>query len=136
MKGMNKAALEEFQLAIQLDSKFDAVLNNWAISLAQETRFLEAKAKLEEAVNLNPLSAILRSNLGIICLLLGQFDVALKELEKAYSLDAESNAIILNLADIYYLKGRVEEAIKLYKQIGKHDLLAEVLANRLQFKTC
>lgn len=136
MKGMHKAALEEFQLAIQLDSKFDTALNNWAISLAQEGRFLEAKHKLLEAVDLNPLSAIIANNLGVVCLLLGQFDPALQELEKAYGLDNESNAIAINLADIYYIKGRVEDAIKLYKQIGKYDMLSEVAANRLQFKTC
>jgi len=134
MKGMYKAAQEEFQLAVQLDSRFAVVLNNWAISLAKEGRFVEARSKLEEAVHLDPSSALFRNNLGLIYFLLGCFDLAKGELERARELDPDLSAVYINLGDVYYLKKEIESALKLYQMIGKFDILSEIAEQRLIYK--
>ncbi|OGC09838.1 hypothetical protein A3F86_04055 [candidate division WOR-1 bacterium RIFCSPLOWO2_12_FULL_45_9] len=131
MKGMHKAALEEFVSAAQLDSKFTVALNNLAVALANEGKFSEAKAKLQEAVHMEPNSVILRNNLGVICSLLGQIDLAQLELETAYGLDPQLSAVCLNLGDIYYLKHEIEKAMDLYKKVGSFDVLTEIAEQRL-----
>jgi len=135
LKGMYKAALEEFQLAVQLDSQFTSGLNNWAIALAKEGRFNEAKAKLEKVVDISPNSPIFRNNLGLIYLILGHLKSAKKEIEKAYALDPNSSVIAINLGDACYLKGDTETAIKLYQKVGRFDIVSEIAERRLIHKT-
>ncbi len=134
MKGMHKAALEEFQLAVQLDTKFASALNNCGVSLAKEGRFTEAKAKLEDAVHLNPNSAVFRNNLGVAYLFTGQFDLARDEFEKAQSIDAELSAVSINLGDLFYMRGEIEAALKRYQRVAKFDVLAELAEQRLMYK--
>ncbi|MFH1347387.1 MAG: tetratricopeptide repeat protein [Candidatus Margulisiibacteriota bacterium] len=134
MRGMYRAAMEEFQLAVQLDVKFAIALNNFAVSLIKEGKFFEAKPKLEDAVNVDPSSVVFRNNLGIVYFLLGQFDQAKHEIEKAYTLDPENTAVRINLGDILYLKNDIKRAIDLYKRAGSFDSLSEIAEERLRFK--
>jgi len=134
MKGMYKAALEEFQLALQLDSRFAAALNNLGTSLAKEGKFEEARLKLEEAVSVNPDSAVMRNNLGAVYLLLGQLDQAMLELGKASELDPQLSALAINLGDLHFLRGEAQPALQLYQQVGKYDILTEIAEERLMYK--
>ncbi|OGC24823.1 hypothetical protein A2291_02320 [candidate division WOR-1 bacterium RIFOXYB2_FULL_42_35] len=134
MKGMYKAALEEFGLAVQLDSKFPVSLNNLAVSLAKEGRFSEARLKLEEAVHLDSNSVVLHNNLGVVYFLLGQIEKANQELQKAKVIDPELEAVCINLGDVTYLQKKVEEALKLYKKIGSFGVLSDLAEQRLRYK--
>ncbi|MFH1825984.1 MAG: tetratricopeptide repeat protein [bacterium] len=134
MKGMYKAALEEFQLAVQLDSKFDVALNNLGIAFLKEGRFTEAREKFEEAVQLDPHSAVFRNNLGLAYFLTGQIDKAMAELEKAYTRDPELSAVCLNFGDICVMRKDIRRAIDLYKRAGKFDVLAEITEHRLAYR--
>lgn len=134
MKGMYKASLEEFQLAVQLDARFATALNNLGVCLIKEGRLVEAKTKLEEAVNLNPGSAIFRNNLGMVYFFLGEFEKSRRELEKALAIDPELPAVALNLGDVCYAQEEIEKAIKLYQKIGNFDILTEIVEQRLMYK--
>ncbi|MFH1541969.1 MAG: tetratricopeptide repeat protein [bacterium] len=134
IKGMDKAALEEFTLAVQLDANFSAAVNNLAISLMRQGRYHEAKQHFLQAVQLTPNSVVLRNNLGVVNILLGQLDQAREGLEKARELDPTLSAVCLNLGDICYFKGEIEQAIKLYQQVGGFDPLADLAETRLKFK--
>ena len=134
MKGMYKAALEEFQLSVELDGRFASAMNNCGVSLANDGRFSEAKNRLDEAVDVKPGSAILRNNLGVVYLLLGDFAKARKELKKAHDIDPDLSATMINLGDLYYLQGEIEAAIKLYQRIGPFNLLTELTEQRLMYK--
>jgi tetratricopeptide (TPR) repeat protein len=135
MKGMGKAALEEFQLAVQLDANFATALNNLGVTLAREGRFSEAKLRLEDAIHREPNSVVFRNNLGVIYFLLGKIDLARAELAKAYTIDPELTAVCLNFGDILYFKKEVRQAIDLYKRVGSFDVLAEIAEQRLMYKT-
>lgn len=134
MKGMYKAALEEFSLAVQLDNKFSISLNNLAVSLAKEGRFPEARLKLEEAVHLDPHSVVLHNNLGVVCFLLGKIDQANHELSKAQSIDPDLEAVCINLGDVSYLQKNIEQAINLYRKIGSFGVLSDLSEQRLRYK--
>lgn len=135
MKGMHKAALEEFQLAVQLDVKFAAALNNLGVSLIKEGKPAEARPKFQDAVNINPNSVVFRNNLGVVYYLLGQVDQAKAELEKAYTIDPELAGVCMNLGDICYFKNDIRRALDLYKRAGDFDVLTELAEQRLAYKT-
>ncbi len=134
MKGMYKAAQEEFILAVQLDANFAAGINNLGISLAKEGRLSEARNRLEDAVQTDPNSVVLRNNLGVIYFLLGQADQARREFEMAYEYDPDLAALCINLGDLFYLKKDVEKAIGLYKKVGSFDVLGDIAEQRLLYK--
>lgn len=135
IKGMTKAALEEFQLAVQLDANFTVGINNLALTLLKEGRLAEARSKLEEALQIDPNSLVLRNNLGVTYCLLDEPARGRKELEAVQTQDAELSALCLNLGDIYYAEGKIEPAIKLYQKIGKFDVLSDIAEQRLLYKT-
>ncbi|NQT30261.1 MAG: tetratricopeptide repeat protein [Candidatus Saganbacteria bacterium] len=135
MKGMYKAALEEFQLAVSLDVGFATALNNLGVSLVKEGKIAEAKIKLESAVQIEPHSVVFRNNLGLIYFMLGDFDRGSSEIEKAYTLDPENNGVCINLGDICYLKGEIRRAIDLYRRPGNFDVLTELSEKRLMYKS-
>ncbi|PIS28086.1 hypothetical protein COT42_08880 [Candidatus Saganbacteria bacterium CG08_land_8_20_14_0_20_45_16] len=135
IKGMDKAAAEEFQLAVQLDSQFSRALNNLAVSLIKEGKFFEAKEKIDQAINLEPSSIVLRNNLAVIYFMLGRFDQAKELLEQLQAIDPENSALCLNLGDLCYLKNDIRRAIELYQSVGSFDPLAEIAQQRLAYKT-
>ena len=134
MKGMYKAALEEFSLAVQLDARFSTGLNNLGVVLAKEGRLAEARLRLEDAVHIDPGSVVYRNNLGAIYFILGQIDQARAELEKAYAIDPELSGVCLNLGDSCYFKKDIRRAIDLYKRAGNFDVLTELAEQRLLYK--
>ncbi|MBU0672268.1 MAG: tetratricopeptide repeat protein [Candidatus Margulisbacteria bacterium] len=134
MKGMYKAAMEEFQLAVQLDVKFANALNNLGVALLKEGKLYEARAKFESAIEIDQASLVYRSNLGLAYFLLGQLDQAAYEIEKAYTIDPENSAVRLNLGDICYLKKDIKRAMDLYQRTGSFDVLTEIAEQRLRFK--
>lgn len=134
MKGMFPAAEEEFSLAVQLDRRFGAALNNLAVTLAREGKFEEARLRLNEAVQIDPASAVFYNNLGVIYLLLGRIDLASTALEKSFALDPESSAVCLNLGDVHYWKKDVPKAIEFYRRVGMFDPLSSLARKRLMYK--
>ncbi len=134
IKGMYKAAAEEFSLAVQLDSNFAVGLNNLGITLAKEGKLAEAKMRLENAIHLYPSSAVIRNNLGVIYLLLKDIEKSRIELEAVLAIDPKLCATCINLGDVYYLKGDIEKAIGLYSKVGRFDLLTDIADQRLLYK--
>jgi tetratricopeptide (TPR) repeat protein len=134
MKGMYKAAIEEFSLAVQLDANFAVALNNLGVALAKEGRLGEAKIRIENAVHLDPGSAVIRNNLGVIYLLRGEVQQARLEFEKAKAIDSELPALCLNLGDVCYTRKEIQKAIELYKKVGNFDVLSDIAEERLLYK--
>ncbi|MDI6731866.1 MAG: tetratricopeptide repeat protein, partial [Candidatus Margulisbacteria bacterium] len=134
MKEMHKAAVEEFQLAVQLDGNYAAALNNWGAALVNENKLPEAIRRFEEVVRKNPASSLFRGNLGVACYLNGQASKARKEMETARELGLESSALDINLGDVYYFSGEIEKATRLYQRVGDFDPLKELAERRLVFK--
>lgn len=134
VKGMHKAAMEEFGQAARMDPKNTSVLNNLSITLAHEGRLEEALRNLSLAISIQPDCAILHNNLGVIYYLKGGISQAEKELNQAAALDPDLAGICLNRGDIYYSIGKVQEAIEDWKKIGEYDPLSELASDRLLYK--
>jgi len=103
--------------------------------LIKEGKFFEAKEKIDQAINLEPSSIVLRNNLAVIYFMLGRFDQAKELLEQLQAIDPENSALCLNLGDLCYLKNDIRRAIELYQSVGSFDPLAEIAQQRLAYKT-
>jgi tetratricopeptide (TPR) repeat protein len=133
-KGMYPAAEEELNLAVQMDRRFGAALNNLGVTLAQQGRLEESRGYFAETIQLDPASAVYYGNFGTINLLLGRGDTALTALEKSRTLDPQCAAVLLNLGDAYYARREARKALDCWKQIGTHDTLSDLAKKRLRYK--
>jgi tetratricopeptide (TPR) repeat protein len=135
IKGRFKGAIEEFSLAVQLDPKFCAALNNMAVMLMKEGSMEQAETRLKLALSLDPDSAVVHSNMGILYMIKKDHRSAADELNKAIELDPGLSAAYLNLGDASYLGGMAQEAISMWNKIRSHDPLAPIANRRLAYKT-
>jgi adenylate cyclase len=75
----------------------------------------KAVVEVERAMNLEPDSSSVFANAGTIFKLAGQYEAALRALNKAISLSPQPNPIMLhNLGHAYSFLGRYEEAVAIY----------------------
>jgi len=135
IKGRFKGAIEEFNLAVQLDPKFRAALNNLAVMLMKEEHLEQAQTRLNLAASLDPESAVLHNNIGVHHYLKNDMESAISEFNKALEDDPELSAVYINLGDIMYLKGQAQNAISLWEKIKMNDPLSPVAQRRLAYKT-
>ena len=133
-KGRVKAAEEEFQLSIQLDTHFIAALNNLGVVYLSVGMYDRAEARISEALELDPDFAVLLNNLGLVYLFLGEKGKARTFLEKAYSRDPQLGAAALSLGDLYYMDQDTEKAISYWERLLGLDVMAELAARRLKYR--
>ncbi|HEY8462278.1 MAG TPA: tetratricopeptide repeat protein, partial [Blastocatellia bacterium] len=83
-----EASEREFKRAIELNPHY-AVARHWygSVLLAAQGRFDEALASENRALELEPLSLVINSNLGFICYQAGRFDEAIKHLRRTLEMD-------------------------------------------------
>jgi len=82
------ASESEFKRAVELNPHY-AVAHHWygSVLLAAQGRFDEALASEMRALELEPLSLVINSNLGFICYQAGRFDDAMRHLVRTLEMD-------------------------------------------------
>lgn len=135
IKGRFKGATEEFDLAVQLDPKFCASLNNLAVMFMREERLEQAETRLNLALSVDPASAVVRNNMGVCYYLKKDIEPAVQEFNKAIEADPNLSAAYINLGDVMYLKGAAQNAINLWEKIKTNDPLSPIAQRRLAYKT-
>jgi len=82
------ASEREFKRAVELNPHY-AVAHHWygSVLLAAQGRFDEALASEMRALELEPLSLVINSNLGFICYQAGRFDDAMRHLVRTLEMD-------------------------------------------------
>jgi eukaryotic-like serine/threonine-protein kinase len=83
-----EASEREFKRAIELNPHY-AVAHHWygSVLLAAQGRFDEALASEKRALELEPLSLVINSNLGFICYQASRFDEAIEHLQRTLDMD-------------------------------------------------
>ncbi|HWE06455.1 MAG TPA: tetratricopeptide repeat protein, partial [Rhizomicrobium sp.] len=77
----------------------------------------DARREFARAVELDPKNAEARHWYATFLMTVGEFDAALREIEKASELDSESSAILSDKGLILYYAGRTGDALKLLAQM-------------------
>ena len=112
-----KGSIAEFQRAIALNPNY-ATAHHWlgAGPLVAAGRFDEAIVEGRRATELDPLSAIVRADLGVTLVFARRFDEAMAEFYKAIELDPAFYYGYWNLGLALQLKGDVAGALSEYKK--------------------
>ena len=101
----------DFQQALKLNSKYPTAHQWYASYLMQMGKFTRAKAELEEAHNLDPLSPIISSNTGLYDYYEHKYDDAIAKYKLTLQSDPEFWVARHYLGLAYVQKGMFNEAI-------------------------
>jgi tetratricopeptide (TPR) repeat protein len=135
IKGRFKGATEEFGLAVQLDPKFCAALNNLAVMFLREDHLEQAETRLNLLLTIDPGSAVIHNNMGVYYYLKKDLESSITEFNKAIESDPSLSASYINLGDIMYSKGLAQNAISLWEKVKTNDPLSPIAQRRLSYKT-
>jgi serine/threonine-protein kinase len=151
-----EASEREFKRAIELNPSY-AVAHHWygSVLLTAQGRFDEAMASELRALEIEPLSRVINSNIGFICYQRNRFDEAIGHLLKTLEIDENFVYARFHLGLSYAHLGRFDQAIAelqrameqaggrgaliqsalgyAYAVAGRRDEAAEVLAQLQTF---
>lgn len=110
-------AKQEYERAIELNPN-DATAHHWfgAGVLAATGEQARELAELKRALELDPLSLIIRTNLGVACLHNGRIDDAIAHFRKAIELDGTFHYAYRSYGLALELQGKIPEAISCYEK--------------------
>jgi tetratricopeptide (TPR) repeat protein len=110
-------AIAEYERALQLNPN-DATTRQWFANdtLANVGQTERELAELKRAVELDPLSLVINSNLGVAYIHAGRLDQAIAQLRKTVELDGAFYYARYNLALALELKGLIPEATAEYQK--------------------
>jgi tetratricopeptide (TPR) repeat protein len=106
-----EGADREYKLAVELSPNYATAHHWYAEFLATQGRFDESFAEYQRALELDPLSLAIKTDLGLNYYYARQFDRAIEYLKKLKELDPNYMRTYVNLATVYKKKGMFEEAI-------------------------
>jgi TolB-like protein/Flp pilus assembly protein TadD len=121
LKGLNgfdyPGAIAEYERTLQLNPN-DATTRQWFANdaLANVGQTEREIAELKRAVELDPLSLVINSNLGVAYIHAGRLDEAIAQLRKTVELDGTFYYSRFNLAQALELKGLIPEATAEYQK--------------------
>jgi TolB-like protein/Tfp pilus assembly protein PilF len=110
-------AMREYQRAIELKPNY-ATAHQWYgnDALVSYGRFDEAIAEGKRAVELDPLSPVINSDLGITLYLARRYDASIEQLKKTLAIDPTFFYAYYNLGIALQLKGDLPGAIATYEK--------------------
>ena len=110
-------AIIEYERTLQLNPN-DATARQWFANdtLANVGQTEREIAELKRAVELDPLSLVINTNLGVAYIHAGRLDDAIAQLRKTVELDATFYYSRYNLAEALELKGLIPEATAEYQK--------------------
>jgi tetratricopeptide (TPR) repeat protein len=128
-QGKYDEAIENFQIALQLDPKLTRSYYNWGYALVLQGRYDEAIEHYQQAIQLDPTNSYGHKRLGNALTHQGKYDEAIKHFQQALQLDPTDAYGYYKLANILVKLERYDEAIKNYQaamNLDPENLLAKM----------
>lgn len=119
--GRFDAAIEDYQKAIELDSKYLAAMNNLGLALASANRFPDAEAIYRRAVGLDAKYTPAWKNLAQLYVRQGRYDEAVEALERALAARPGDLGAARRLAAAKLQAGDVEAALAGFRSVLDKD---------------
>lgn len=115
-----------------LDPDYQHAWNALGYSLADRNiRLEEAQGYIEKALELAPDDPYITDSMGWVYFRQGNLDKAEEVLRKAYALN-QDNEIAVHLGEVLWVKGKHEEALKLFRDVQQKDASSELLGSTLK----
>jgi urea ABC transporter urea binding protein len=115
------AADKEFRRAIELKPRLDLAHDAYAQCLAFQGRFADGLAQQQQALEINPHSPYLITNLSYLYYLQRRYDQALEQARKALQIDPEYAAAHDYLGAAYLQKGQFAAALGEFRKCHQID---------------
>lgn len=112
-----------FQQAIELNPAYATAHQWYADFLAEMGRLDESVDEIERALELDPLSLIIRANGGKILIYARRYDDAVEQCQKVLEMDADFLPAHACLGLAYAMKGMDEEALHHARKFGRLPLI-------------
>lgn len=104
-------AEREFNICLKLTRDY-ATAHSWhALYLSGRGRYEEALAAAERALNLDPMSLIISSIVGLMHYEAHQFELAIEQLKQTLERDSTFQVALLWLIQSYYAQGSLDDAL-------------------------
>jgi serine/threonine-protein kinase len=113
-RGDRRAAEREFQRAFELNPGYANAPHWYAHYLSALGQVQQARAAIERALELEPVSAVFLDSSGLLFYRARQYDRALEELQKGLELEPRFLRAHLDLGNAYLAKSMPEQAIAAY----------------------
>jgi Tfp pilus assembly protein PilF len=127
-----ETAEQHYQQALSVDSTNQVAKNNYAYFLAVQGKSLDqALAMMEDVMATHPDNASYQDTYGWIFYKQGQYEKALKWVEKAYKQSA-SPEVAEHLGDIYYRLDQPEQAIQYWQEAQEKGRDSERLREKIE----
>lgn len=109
-------AEKEFKRAIELNPGYAPAHQWYTLNLSWTGRLDEAMAEIKKAQELDPLSLIINTDVGLIHYLAGRYDQAIEQCQKTLEIDPNFFVTHLGLGFAYEQKGMFQKAINELQQ--------------------
>jgi len=119
-------AEKEFRRGIEVNSNYATVRGWLAFLLTVTGRFAEATAVRKKALELDPLSSVINSDVGLTLYYSEQYDAAIDQFKKVLKNDPSFVLANIPLGGAYAQKGRYPEAIGAIQQVTIGASLASI----------
>jgi len=131
-KGDHDEAVRMIEQSLRFCNTKAAYFNNYGVVLNEQKRYQEAKNAFEEALVLDPNYPDALSNLGLVCVLLGEpGHVAEHHFRSALRLQPDHRDALRHLVDLFFKNERYEESLPLLERQVIHEPKNAELRHRL-----
>ncbi len=119
-RGNYPAAAASYEMALSLDPRDAAVLNNMGVSLFNSGRFEEAVLVLVKAAGISPSSDVY-NNLGVTKQKLGRWDEARSSFDRSREISSNDTAPLYNMAAGSVQRGQDKEALSICSSLLERE---------------
>jgi tetratricopeptide (TPR) repeat protein len=121
-------AIADYSKAIELNPKYSTAFNNRGVVYYKLKDYDKALADFSKAIELDPKYTSAYNNRGTIYSERKNYADALDDYQKAIAIEPKEILLRLNLAELYFTLGKIEQSENLASKIVKEAQLSEELA--------
>lgn len=126
-------AVDAYEMALRLDSDNHGAMNNYAYFLSlKEERLGYAEELAERAIALEPENAAYLDTVGWIHYIRGNYDEALRYIQRSVDTGEASAEVLEHLGDVYEALGNSENARKWWQEALNADPERDYLQEKIQ----
>jgi tetratricopeptide (TPR) repeat protein len=119
--GQDDQAVYHYLEAVRIKPDYEKAYNNLGVALARRGNLDQAMVYFSEALRINPGSVDARYNLGSALAARGKFAEATAQFEEILRLNPGATRVRVRLAQVYWLSGQREKALRECEMIGASD---------------
>jgi tetratricopeptide (TPR) repeat protein len=133
IKNHIQAALDSFNLALQMDPGFTVAYCNLAFVYIIKNEHEKAKEYIDAAAKINNKLDLVYQNRGLVAVLEKDWGFAIENFNKTIELNPENMIAKINLGDVYYNLGDLNKAFLCWQEVMDINMYYYFIQRRLNY---